>query len=380
MAECIAFIQHIMLQVSDIQTIPEVVHVLKVLVTGLISFCIAFFLTPLWTHILYRNKIGIRIKDRGVSGDRLTVVSSLHAGKAGTPTMGGVIVWFSVVFLALYSHFVFPAIAGFFGKNFIARLDFLSRAQVWLPLFALTAGGMLGLLDDWMSVRGIGKNKGGGMRFIMRFWWLFAIAGTGAWWFYAKLGWDRIHVPAVGDFSIGWWYIPVFIGVILFAAISSNETDGLDGLNGGVLLMAFGSFALIAFFQNKMDLAAFCSAISGALLAFLWFNIYPARFFMGDTGAVSLGLTLGVVAMLTNSALALFIIVFIYVLESGSAAIQLLSKRLFQRKIFLAAPIHHHFEALGWPEPKVVMRAWIFTVITATLGTIIAILGMGRYH
>jgi phospho-N-acetylmuramoyl-pentapeptide-transferase len=129
---------------------------------------------------------------------------------------------------------------------------------------------MLGLLDDWMSVRGIGKNKGGGMRFLMRFWWLFAIAGTGAWWFYAKLGWDRIHIPAMGDFSIGWWYIPVFIFIILFSAIASNETDGLDGLNGGVLLMAFGSFALIAFFQNKMDLAAFCSAIAGALLAFLW--------------------------------------------------------------------------------------------------------------
>jgi phospho-N-acetylmuramoyl-pentapeptide-transferase len=129
-----------------------------------------------------------------------------------------------------------------------------------------------------------------------------------------------------------------------------------------------------------MDLAAFCAAIAGALLAFLWFNIYPARFFMGDTGAVSLGLTLGVVAMLTNSALALFIIVFIYCLESGSVAIQLFSKKFFGRKVFLAAPIHHHFEALGWPEPKVVMRAWIFTVITATLGTIVAILGMGRYH
>lgn len=368
------------MHVSDIQTIPEVVNVLKVLVTGLLSFCLAFYVTPLWTHVLYRSKIGIRIKETGVSGDKLTFVSTLHAGKAGTPTMGGVIIWVTVASLALYSHFVFPAIAELFGRHFVARLDFFSRSQVWLPLFALVSGGMLGLLDDWMSVRGIGKNKGGGMRFFMRFWWLIAIAGTGAWWFYEKLGWDRIHVPAMGDFSIGWWYIPVFIFIILFSAISSNETDGLDGLNGGVLLMAFGSFALIAFFQNKMDLAAFCAAIAGALLAFLWFNIYPARFFMGDTGAVSLGVTLGVVAMLTNSALALFIIVFIYVLESGSVAIQLFSKKFLKRKVFLAAPIHHHFEAKGWPEPKVVMRAWIFTVITATIGTIVAILGMGRYH
>ena len=367
------------MEISEIQNIPQVVEVLKVLVTGLLSFCLAFYLTPIWTHVLYKYKIGIRIKECGVAGDKLTFVNSLHAGKAGTPTMGGVIVWFSVVLLVLYSHFVFPSIAEFFGRNFIARLDFFSRKEVWLPLFALSAGGALGLLDDWMSVRGVGSNKGGGMRFLMRFWWLITIAATGAWWFYAKLGWDRIHIPAVGDFSIGWWYIPVFIFVILFAAISSNETDGLDGLNGGVLLMAFGSFALIAFFQNKIDLAAFCAAVAGALLAFLWFNIYPARFFMGDTGAVSLGVTLGVVAMLTNSVIALFVIAFIYVLESGSVIVQLFSKRFLGRKVFLAAPIHHHFEAIGWLEPKIVMRAWIFTVVTATLGTIIAILGMGRH-
>ena len=168
--------------------------------------------------------------------------------------------------------------------------------------------------------------------------------------------------------------------VILFTAISSNLTDGLDGLDGGVLLIAFASFSIIAFSQNKIDLAAFCAAISGALLAFLWFNIYPARFFMGDTGAASLGTALGVVAMLTNSVLVLFIIVFIYVLESGSVAIQLFSKRFLGRKIFLAAPIHHHFEALGWPETKVTMRIWIGTAVTALIGVIIGILGAGKFH
>jgi phospho-N-acetylmuramoyl-pentapeptide-transferase len=238
----------------------------------------------------------------------------------------------------------------------------------------------LGFFDDWMSVRGWGKNKGGGMKFVMRFWWLFAIAGVGAWWFYSKLGWDSIHIPAVGDFSIGFWYIPLFIFVILYMAISSNETDGLDGLNGGVMLMAFASFTAISFVHNKIDLAAFCAAVSGALLAFLWFNIYPARFFMGDTGAVALGTTLGVVALLTNSVLVAFIIVFIYFLESGSVIVQLTSKKLFHRKIFLSAPLHHHFEAKGWPEPKVTMRAWIFTVVTALLGLIIGIMGMGKLH
>lgn len=353
-------------------------NILKVLGTGLLAFFLAFVLTPLWTHLLYKYRFGIRIKKTSVSGDKLTFVSSLHAGKSGTPTMGGVIVWVSVLILVLISHYVFPYLAEWTNTNFIARLDFFSRSQVWLPLFALVTAGVLGLLDDYMSVRGKGANKGGGMRFAIRFWWLFLIAGAGAWWFYSKLGWDQIHVPAVGDFSIGLWYIPLFIFVILFAAISSNETDGLDGLNGGVLLIAFSSFALIAYMQNRMDLAAFCAAIAGALLAFLWFNIYPARFFMGDTGAMSLGTTLGVVAMLTNSALVLFVIVAIYMLESASVALQMTSKRFFGRKIFLAAPIHHHFEAKGWPEPKIVMRAWIFTAMTALMGVMIGIIGMGK--
>ncbi|MEP7162962.1 MAG: phospho-N-acetylmuramoyl-pentapeptide-transferase [Candidatus Moraniibacteriota bacterium] len=365
------------LQLAQFQHLPVVMNIVKVMVTGLLAFLLAFLLTPLWTHILYKYKLGIKIKDKGVDGDKLTYVSSLHAWKGGTPTMGGVIVWVTILLLIFASEYLFPLIASWTGMNFIARLDFLKRSQTWLPLFTLVTAGILGLIDDYMSVRGKGTNKGGGMRFLFRFWWLIIIAGLGAWWFYSKLGWDIIHVPAIGDFTIGWWYIPLFLFVILFTAISSNETDGLDGLNGGVLLIAFSSFALIAFVHNKVDLAAFCAAISGALLAFLWFNIYPARFFMGDTGAISLGTTLGVVAMLTNSTLALFVIVFIYALESGSVALQLLSKKFLHRKIFLAAPLHHHFEAKGWPEPKVVMRAWIFTALTALMGIMIGIIGMG---
>jgi phospho-N-acetylmuramoyl-pentapeptide-transferase len=366
------------MQFAQFYTVPEMVNVLKVLTTGLLAFALAFVLTPLWTHVLFKYKIGIKIKSNSVTGEKLTYVSQLHAKKAGTPTMGGVIVWATVLVLAFASEHLFPYLAVWVDSDFVSRLDFLKRSQTWLPLFILVTAGLLGFADDWMSVKGYGKNKGGGMRFIMRFWWLFAIAGAGAWWFHEKLGRDTVHIPGMNDFAIGWWYIPLFMFVILFTAISSNETDGLDGLNGGVLLIAFASFGLIAFFQNRMDLASFCAAVSGALLAFLWFNIYPARFFMGDTGAVSLGMTLGVVAMLTNSAVALFIIVFIYLLESGSAAIQLFSKRYFGRKVFLAAPLHHHFEAKGWPEPKVVMRAWIFTFVTALIGVLVGILGMGE--
>lgn len=368
------------MQIAQIQTIPIVLNVIKVLATGFLAFGLAFLITPLWSKFLYKYKIGIKIKDTSVSGEKLTYVSKIHAHKAGTPTAGGFIIWISVLILVFSSHWLFPLIAKWCGCDFLARLDFLRRSQVWLPLFALVTAGILGLIDDFMSVKGYGKNKGGGMRFAMRFWWILTIAGVGAWWFFYKLGWDQIHIPAVGDFSIGFWYIPVFIFVIIFSAISSNETDGLDGLNGGVLLIAFASFALISFSQNKMDLAAFCAAVSGALLAFLWFNFYPARFFMGDTGAVSLGATLGVVAMLTNSVIILFAIVFIYLIESGSVTIQLFSKKFFHRKVFLAAPIHHHFEAKGWPETKVTVRFWIITLVTSLIGVIIGILGGGKFH
>ncbi|HOW60136.1 MAG TPA: phospho-N-acetylmuramoyl-pentapeptide-transferase [Candidatus Moranbacteria bacterium] len=368
------------MEFAQIQTIPEAINVLKIFATGLIACILTFLITPLWTHILYKYKIGIKIKSTDVNGEKLNFINKLHAEKAGTPTMGGAVIWIAILILVFSSHYIFPWIAKYLNINFIARLDFLSRSQVWLPLFALTAAGVLGFFDDIMSVRGWGKNKGGGMRFIMRFGWLLVIAAYGSWWFFYKLGWDTIHIPAVGDFSIGFWYIPLFIFVILFSAISSNETDGLDGLNGGVLLMAFFSFAIIAFMQNKVNLASFCAALAGSILAFLWFNIYPARFFMGDTGAVSLGATLGVVAMLTNSVLVLFVIAFFYILESGSVTIQLLSKKFFHKKVFLAAPIHHHFEAKGWPEAKITMRAWIFTMITALLGVLIAIFGMGKIH
>lgn len=366
------------MNLAQISTVPEILNIIKVLSTGVLAFILAFAITPLWTYFLYKYKIGIKIKKNDVNGEKLTYVNKLHSQKAGTPTMGGLIIWISILILVLLSHYVFPYLATFFNIGFLARLDFFSRSQVWLPLFALVTAGVLGLFDDFLSVRGIGKNKGGGMRFAQRMWWLILIASIGSWWFYYKLEWDLIHIPAVGDFSIGLWYIPLFIFVIVSSAVSSNETDGLDGLNAGVLTMAFLSFSLIAFFQNKIDLASFCAALSGALLAFLWFNIYPARFFMGDTGAMSLGTTLGVVALLTNSVLILYIIVFIYILESGSVVIQLFSKRFFGKKVFLAAPLHHHFEARGWPEPKIVMRAWVFTAITAAMGIIIGILGMGK--
>ena len=204
------------------------------------------------------------------------------------------------------------------------------------------------------------------------------VAGFGAYWFYFKLEWSLLHVPGVGDFEIGWWYIPVFMFVIIASAFSVNEADGLDGLAGGILLFCFGAYTALSFAIGWNELAMFCAAIVGGLLAFLWFNVHPARFFMGDTGAMSLGTTLGIIAMLTNSALVLPIIALPLVIESMSVIIQVSSKKIWGRKVFLSAPIHHHFEALGWPETKVTMRFWIISAVSAGIGLVIGLLGMGN--
>ncbi len=361
------------MQFADITTIPAAMAAIKMWILGTLAFVLAMLWTPALTHFLYKYKIGIRIKKTSVDGQEAPVYHGLHKGKQGTPSMGGILVWGTVLFMAFFLHYIAPL----FSAKLITRLDFLSRSQTWLPLFALATSAILGAFDDIFSVRGWGTNKGGGVRFLFRFGWLIVIAVIGALWFHYKLEINDIHVPGVGDFEIGLWYIPFFIFVVLATAISSNETDGLDGLNGGILLLAFASFGVIAFAQNMNDLAGLCAAICGALLAFLWFNVYPARFFMGDTGAISLGTTLAVIALLTQSVFILPIICFIYVLESGSVILQLASKKLFGRKIFLSTPIHHHFEAKGWPETKVTMRAWILTGVATGIGIIIGILGMG---
>lgn len=348
----------------------ELFNIIKVFFLTTLSFLVAIAWTPLLTNFLYRHKLGKKIRDERSA----PVFSRLHKGKSGTPTMGGILIWVTVLVLALVFHYG----NRWFGGPFFSGFDFLSRSQTLLPLGALVASALVGVVDDYFNVRGIGPH-GGGMRVRHRLLVYTAIAAVGALWFYFKLDWDLIRVPFVGNFNIGWWYVFVFIAVIVATAFSVNETDGLDGLAGGVLMSCFAAYGAIAFLQGKTDLAAFCGVIAGALLAFLWFNINPARFFMGDTGAMSLGVTLGIVAMLTNMALLLPVIGFVFVMESLSVIVQLLSKRFRGRKIFISTPIHHHFEAIGWPEPKIVMRFWIIAAVTAVMGLILVLVDIGFF-
>ena len=279
--------------------LQENFDIIKIFLITTIAFIITILWTPLLTHFLYKYKLGKKIRE----DKNAPIYSEMHKEKSGTPTMGGILIWGTTLFVAL----LFYVLANVFDGEVITKLNFLTRPQTLLPLGALIASALIGLLDDVLNIRGIGS-KGGGLTIGYKLIIYTLISLFGAYWFYFKLDWTTLHVPFLGGFDIGIWYIPIFIFIIVASAFSVNETDGLDDLSGGVLLTGFGAYGAIAFAQGKFELATFCGVIVGALLAFLWFNINPDRFFMGDTGAMSLGITLGIVAMLTNSAILLIFI------------------------------------------------------------------------
>lgn len=340
-----------------------VFFIVKILLLSALAFIFAMACTPTLTNFLYKYKLGKQIRNNGAT----PIFSQLHAHKAGTPTMGGILIWGTVLVFMVFFSFL----ADVFPGEIFKYLNFFSRSETLLPLGVLVASAIIGLIDDWLDVSGHGVFGGGGLKLKHRLLIYTLIALAAAAWFYFKLDWTVFHVPFWGNFEISWWYIPVFVFVIVATSFSVNETDGLDGLAGGTLMIAFAAYGIIAFVLGRYELAAFCGVIFGALLAFLWFNIPPARFYMGDTGAMSLGVTLGVIAMLTNSALLLPLIGFIFLVESVSVIIQVLSKKIRHKKVFLSAPIHHHFQALGWPEAKIVMRFWVVSALGAVLALII---------
>ena len=341
--------------------------IIKIFFLTTVSFILTLSWTPLLTHFLYKYSLGKGIRDAKAA----PIFASMHKKKAGTPTMGGILIWGTTLFLILLFFYLAKIFDGVFNQ-----LNFLSRRETLLPLGALVASALVGLVDDLFDIWKMGRN-GGGLRLRHRFLIYGLIAIVGAWWFYYKLEWTTLYIPFAGYLDIGWWYVPFFIFVIIAAAHSVNLTDGLDGLAGGTLMVAFGAYGAISFAQGRYDLAAFCGVIIGSLLAFLWFNINPARFFMGDTGSMSLGVTLGIIAMLTNAALLLPIIGFIFVIETISVLIQTVSKKFFGRKFFISSPLHHHLEAKGWPEPKIVMRFWVIAAVSSVIGLILFLVDKG---
>ncbi len=339
-----------------------ILETVRIIVLMAIAFFVALAITPLWFGFLAKH-----FKKQLREETFTPVYYGLHGKKAGTPNGGGVIIWSTVLGLAL----IFWLNSNFLGGSW-KYLNFVNRAETYLPITALLLSALLGFVDDWLGALRIGGASGGGLKIRHKSLIYLVIAGVGAWWFYFKLGFDVLNVPFFGSVQIGWWYIPIFIFIIFASAFSANETDGLDGLLGGVSLFAFVALVTVAFVLRRYDLAAFGGTMIGALLAFLWYNIYPARFFMGDTGSMSLGVVIGVIAMLTNTTLLLPFFAVILVVESLSVIIQVASKKFRHgKKVFLSTPIHHHFEALGWPESQVTMRFWIVSAIFSSLGLVI---------
>lgn len=343
-----------------IQDINTVLAVVKIFGFAIISFVIGILLTPFLTDFLFRTKLGKNIREESWDNSKTPVFNKFHQHKQGTPTMAGILFWIITALLTLAFN--------------------LTRSDTFLPLTFLVSAGLLGAVDDIANIRGIGKIKGLGVK--LKLGLQLLIAGFGAYWFTFKLNWTSFHIPGGAllglptDVELGLWYIPVFIVLVVFIMNAVDITDGLDGLLAGSIIPPLGVLSTLALVQDKISLAIFMSTLIGALMAFLWFNIHPARFFMGGTGAFPLGAVLAVGAMLTNSLVILPIIGFLFFVEGFSSIAQMLSKKFLKRKIFLAAPIHHHFQALGWPETKIVMRFWIISLVMSVIGLTIGLLGL----
>lgn len=334
----------------------------RMLVLFAVSFLIALPLISFYIRLA--KKFGL-VKKNIRDSKTTPIFSRLHQNKRGIPTAGGLVIWGTVLFLAV----LFLLLSRFFGGAF-SYFNFVNRAQTYLPLAVMFFAGLIGLFDDFLGIFQIGP-KGGGMRMGIKIFLYSLVAVVAGLWFYFKLDWDILYIPFLGYFAIGWFYLLIFIFIVVAASFSTNETDGLDGLAGGALLFAFLSLIVVSFVLKRYDLAAMEVVILGSLCAFLWHNIYPAKVFMGDTGSMALGTTLGVIAMLTNTALFLPFFAFILFIESLSVLVQVFSKKFFRKKIFLSTPIHHHFEALGWPEACVTMRFWIISALFASFGLVL---------
>lgn len=332
-------------------------HLIGILLLGFLGFVLSMLITPLYTTIAYKHEWWKRQRTDAWSGGKAAVYAKLHAEKhkRNIPTMAGLIFIIAIALVTLAAN--------------------LNRGQTWLPLAGLLGAGLIGLADDALNIRSSGGGVAG-MSARLKFALYSALLVTGGWWFYAKLGVNSIYLPGIGDWHIGVLVIALFWLVVISTAISVNFSDGLDGLAGGLLTSSFTAYAIIAAVEGKFALAGFCLTVVGTLLSYTWFNIYPARFFMGDVGAFALGTALGIIALQTDTVYVLPIIGFVYVIETGSVIINRTSRKLRNgKKVFLSSPIHHHFEAIGWPETKVTMRFWILGQVAGVLGLIVFLMG-----
>ena len=319
---------------------------------------LAYLMTVIWggplLRILRHFKIGkiIRMEEPGH-----------HDVKMGTPTMGGVM-------------FVLPVLLLTFLLNAVALIGFIQSGlgrSVLVPMIVMCAFAILGAVDDWQGIRG--ERKGEGMRARTKFLFQVLFSLGTAWVLKYMLGVPDLFIPGIkGFFELGWWYVPVAAFIIVSMSNAVNFTDGLDGLAGLIAATAFAAYGMISLNQGQFYLARFCFTVVGALFGFLWFNVHPAELFMGDTGSLALGATLAVVALMTSQWVVLPIIAIIPVSEVLSVVIQVAYFKLTKgKRFFKMAPIHLHFELLGWSETQVVQRFWLIGLMAAMIGVGLAL-------
>lgn len=347
----------------------------KVLLPAIISFIIGISIAPTIGRFLTSKKLWKKKNvAKTIDGKEATITASLHNDEGSpVPRLGGIVVWFSV----FITTFLFWLVSKVYPTALTEKLDFISRNQTWLPLFAMGVGALVGAIDDLLVVEAfkgrLNSYIGGGLSFPVR---LVAVSLLGlfaGWWFYTKLGVDSVYIPFHGDVHLGGLLFILFFVVVTLATFSTGVIDGVDGLSGGVMSAVFTAYGMIAYIHGQVNLAAFCFVVVGGIMAFLWFNIPPALFYLTETGMLALSLSLSVVAFLTNAVVYLLIIAFPLIMTTLSVILQLTWKKAFKRKLFLVAPVHHHFQALGWPSYKVTMRYWIVSYICAMLGVIIVL-------
>jgi len=350
------------------------INTIKIFIPAIISFIIGILLTPVATHYFYKYKMWRRVKrEDNIPADKMTGFAKIHdsVAEVSTPRTGGMIIWISVIFTVA----IVAIIDFLFISNLSHKMYFISRSQTLLPFFTLIIASLIGLGDDFLQI--FGKGRWSTDPIVLRYIKIGIILLLGliiGFWFYFKLGVTDLYIPFYGFVNLGYLFIPFFI-IVMLSLWSTSVIDGVDGLSGGVIASIFTAYAIIAYFNNQPDIAAFCAVITGAVLAFLWFNIPPARFYMGETGMIGLTVTLSVIAFMTNTVLLLPIIAFPLFITALSDVIQIASRKLRNgKKVFLYAPLHHHFEALGWPKYKVTMRYWIVGIITSMIGVILALI------
>ena len=353
-----------------------VFDLLKVFLPSITAFWLGIVMTPVLTYYLYRYKAWKKKAGKiALDGTEAQEFAKLREEtETKTPRMGGIIIWASVA----ATTGVMWALAHVWPDTGAAKFDFLSRTQTWIQLTTLLLGGLVGLVNDILDVTSESGERG--IRLSARLVFVSLLALFIGWWFYDKLDVTALGIPFNGEWEIGWLIIPFFI-LVSVSLYASGVIDGIDGLSGGVFASIFTAYAFIAYNQQQIDLAAFCATVVGALLAFLWFNVPPARFWMTETGSMGLTITIAAVAFMTDTlgggkgVLILPIVAFLLVATVVSNLLQMFWKKFFRKRLFRIAPLHHHFEAIGWPGYKVTMRYWILSIIFAILGVSIALAG-----